>query len=325
MTMLEEKQSNKPRAGEERCPNSFAGKSLLSMRDLAKEEILSLLDKTRQIKKQPFEKCLQGKILASCFFEPSTRTRLSFEAAMKKCGGNVIGFAEGSSTSSSKKESLYDTMKILGQYTDVLVLRHPLEGAARCAADATGKPVINAGDGANQHPTQTLIDLYSIRESQGRLDNLNIGFAGDLRGARTVHSLVQACVLFNMRVYFVPFHGLVPSPQTYEDLKRQGVLFSIHRSLQEVLPKLDILYMTRVQEERLGKETVYTPSNGYDLTLSLLKSAKSTMKVLHPLPRIREIDPQIDATPHAYYFNQAENGLFVRAALLQLILGGCLP
>lgn len=292
---------------------------VISMRDFGKEEILAVLDATEEIKQNPQPKLLQGKVLASCFFEPSTRTRLSFESAMHRLGGSVIGFAEGKTTSVAKRETLHDTMKVMGQYADVIVVRHPLEGAARLAAEASKVPVINAGDGSNQHPTQTLLDLFSIRECQKRLDGLHIAFVGDLKHGRTVHSLVQACSLFNMRLYFVTHPGLDLPKSLYDELKKKSIMFSLHPSLEGIMPKLDIVYLTRLQEERFEHE-VY--DEGYSFDASVLNHAKSTMRILHPLPRVTEhLDPAIDHTPHAYYFEQSQNGLYLRQALLSILIG----
>jgi aspartate carbamoyltransferase catalytic subunit len=234
--------------------NSFKNRNIISMRDFSKEEILQILDRTKEIKASPPKDTLKGKIMASCFFEPSTRTRLSFESAMKKLGGDVIGFAEGRSSSTSKKETLHDTLRVIGEYADLIVIRHPLDGAARLAVEATQRPVINAGDGSNQHPTQTLLDLFTIQECQGRLEDLHIAFAGDLKYGRTVHSLVQAASHFNMRMYFIAPNGLELPKQMCEELKRRSILFSFHPSLQEIMPKLDIVYMTRIQEERMPND-----------------------------------------------------------------------
>lgn len=302
------------------CPHRL--RNIISMRDFSREEIDNILQHIRHVKANPSTDALRGKILAVCFFSPSTRTRLSFEAAMKRGGGATIGFAEGATTSSSKRETLHDTMKVIGQYADALVLRHPRDGAARLAADAAGKPVINAGDGSNQHPTQTLVDLYTIHESQGGLEGLHIAFTGDLKNARTIHSLVQACAMYKMRIYFVPQEGLGLPTQLLDELKRQGILFSIHESLHAILPKLDILYMTRIQEEFLPSAIGYAPKSGYELNLSMLAAAKPSLRIMHPLPRVREIDPEIDHSPYAYYFHQSQNGLYVREALLHLILKG---
>lgn len=299
----------------------FKNRNIISMKDFSKEDILSVLDHADALKKYPQPDLMKGKLLASCFFEPSTRTRLSFEAAMKRMGGDVIGFSEASSTSASKKESLYDTIKVVGQYADIVVLRHPQEGAAHEAAQATDKPIINAGDGANQHPTQALLDLFSIKECQQKLEGLHIAFAGDLLHARTIHSLVQACSLFNMRLYFVPRQGLELPKYMYDELKQNRVLFSIHPSLQEILPNLDIVYLTRVQLERMEQKGEARQKDEYLVNLANLARAKPTLRILHPLPRVAEIDPEVDKTPYAYYFNQSQNGLYLRQALLNMILG----
>lgn len=298
---------------------SMLNTDVISMRDFERDEIVAILDVAEQMKKQADPNALKGKILASCFFEPSTRTRLSFESAMYRLGGSVIGFADSKNTSVSKKESLHDTMKVMGQYADVIVIRHPLEGAARLAAEATDIPVINAGDGSNQHPTQTLLDLFSIRECQGRLDGLHIAFVGDLKHGRTVHSLVQACSLFNMRLYFVAHPGLDLPKSLYDELKKKSILFSLHPTLEDIIPKLDIVYLTRLQEERFTHEM---DDEAYNFDLSLLESAKTTMRILHPLPRLIEhLSSEIDQSPHAYYFEQSQNGLYIRQALLSLLLG----
>jgi aspartate carbamoyltransferase catalytic subunit len=302
--------------------NTLHHRDIISIHDLSKEEILYILEKSRDLKRHPPKEVLKGLILGSCFFEPSTRTRLSFESAMKRLGGNVIGFSEASSTSTAKGESLYDSMKIMGQYADFLVIRHPLEGSARLAADATDKPVINAGDGSNQHPTQTLLDLATIQECQGGLEGMSIAFVGDLKYGRTVHSLAQASAHFNMRLYFVTSEGLEMPEEICDDLRKKGVRFSLHKSIEEVVDKVDILYMTRIQEERFPNKALYERlKNNFVLQLKTLKSAKPHLKVFHPLPRVGEIAREIDSTPHAYYFEQAQNGVYVRQALLMLVLG----
>lgn len=299
---------------------SMHNTDVISMRDFERDEILAILDKAEEMKQITKPDALRGKILASCFFEPSTRTRLSFESAMQRLGGSVIGFADAKNTSTAKRETLYDTMKVMGQYADVIVVRHPLDGAARLAAEASGVPVINAGDGSNQHPTQTLLDLFSIRECQNRLDGLHIAFVGDLKHGRTVHSLVQACSLFNMRLYFVAHPGFDLPKSLYDELKKKSILFSLHPSLEDIMPKLDIVYLTRLQEERFAHEAC---DEGYSFNPSVLKFAKPTMRILHPLPRVTEhLDPAIDHTPHAYYFEQSQNGLYLRQALLTILLGG---
>jgi len=300
--------------------DAFKNRSVISMRDFSKDEILEILRLAKEMKASPPGETLKGKILASCFFEPSTRTRLSFEAAMKRLGGNVIGFAEGSSSSMSKKETLHDTLKVIGEYADLIVIRHPVDGAARLAAEATQRPVINAGDGSNQHPTQTLLDLFTIQECQGRLDGLHVAFAGDLKYGRAIRSLAQAASHFNMRMYFIAPNGLELPQQMCEELKRRSILFSFHQTLQEVMPKLDIVYMTRIQEERMPNAWTFC-NKDYILNASMLKGVKPTMKILHPLPRVNEIEPSVDSTPHAHYFEQTRNGVFLRQALLNIILG----
>jgi aspartate carbamoyltransferase catalytic subunit len=300
--------------------DAFSQRSILSMRDFTKEEILALLDYTQTVKQSNSRTLLDGKMMASCFFEPSTRTRLSFEAAMKTMGGDVIGFAESKTTSMSKNEALFDTIKVIGQYADLIVLRHPLDGSVRYATEATDKPIINAGDGANQHPTQTLLDLFTMRECHNRLEDLHIAFVGDLKYGRTVHSLVQAASLFNMRMYFIALEGLELPRQIADELKQKGILFSHHLSLHDIIPKLDIVYMTRIQEERMNSTTPAL-KNYYKLKKPSLEGAKQSLKIFHPLPRVNEIDRTLDETPYAHYFKQAHNGIYLRQALLSAILG----
>jgi len=297
-------------------------KDLVSIKELSKDEIQALLKRAMEMKQKPPGPILQGHVMASCFFEPSTRTRLSFEAAMKRLGGEVIGFSDDKSTAAKKGESLHDSMKVIGLYSDVVVIRHPLEGSARQASEATEKPVINAGDGANEHPTQTLLDLFTIQECQGKLDGLHIAFVGDLLYGRTVHSLAYALKQFDVRLYFVSPPTLQMPDNVCEDLKRAGVRYSFHNSIDEVLGKCDILYMTRVQKERFTNAEEYKRvKDHFILTAEMLEKAKEGLKVLHPLPRVNEIAQAVDATEHAYYFPQAENGLYVRQALLCKLLG----
>lgn len=298
------------------------GSDILSMKEMQKEQILCVLDKATQISVATPKDLLKGVCLANCFFEPSTRTRLSFEAAMKRLGGEVIGFSEKHSTSAEKGESLHDAMKVIGSYADLIVIRHPLEGAARVAAEATDKPVINAGDGANEHPTQTLLDLFSIKECQGRLEKLHIACVGDLLNGRTVHSLAYALSHFDCRLYFVSPPSL-PMPETVSlHLRKCGIPFSSHSAIEEVIDKVDILYMTRVQQERfVNSEEYFKVKDHFILTLKMLTNAKPTLKILHPLPRVNEIESSIDHTPYAYYFKQAEHGLAVREAILVLLSG----
>lgn len=295
-------------------------RSLISISDLSKEEIEKLLKRAAEFKKKPPKELLRGKILASCFFEPSTRTRLSFESAMLRLGGQVIGFSDSNCTSTKKGETLFDTIKVIGALADLIVIRHPLEGAAKLASEATRKPVINAGDGANQHPTQTLLDLFTIKECQGKLSGLNIAIVGDLKYGRTVHSLAYAAALFDMRLYFISPDELTLPDAILQELRKKRGKFSFHRSIEEVIGKVDILYMTRLQKERFDQATYERVKDNFILNEALLEKAKKHLRVLHPLPRVSEIARAVDNTPHAYYFQQAENGLFVRQALLAYYL-----
>jgi aspartate carbamoyltransferase catalytic subunit len=297
------------------------GRSVISIADLTKDEIEHVLKRAAEFKKKPPKELLRGQILASCFFEPSTRTRLSFESAMLRLGGQVIGFSDAASTSIRKGESLYDSMKVTGSLADLIVIRHPMEGAARLASLATTKPVINAGDGANQHPTQTLLDLFTIKECQGKLEGLKVAIVGDLKYGRTVHSLASAAALFDMRLYFISPEELTLPETILKQLRKLRGKFSFHHNVEEVIDKIDILYMTRIQKERFDDATYEKVKESYILKEAQLKKAKSHLRVLHPLPRVNEIEVAIDSTPHAYYFEQAENGLFVHEALLALILG----
>lgn len=302
--------------------NTLYQRSLISIQNLSHDEIVFLLELALAYKKGTIvEKTLSDKIMASCFFEPSTRTRLSFESAMLRLGGQFIGFSDPANNSSQRKgESLSDSLKIIGGYADVMVIRHPQEGAAQLASDIAGIPVINAGDGANQHPTQTLIDLFSMRETHGELQGLKVAIAGDLRYGRTAHSLVQAASLFNMRLYFVSPPELNLPENLSFDLKRRGITFSFHQHINDVIDKVDILYLTRLQKERLALSVSaenYAASTA--LSPEILSKALPKLKILHPLPRQEELPISIDSLPQAYYFEQAKNGVFVRQALLHAI------
>lgn len=289
-------------------------KSLISITDLDKNSILEILQLSKLFKEGLRKNTLQGKVIASCFFENSTRTRLSFESAVAHLGGSTIGFADSSATSlASKGESLVDTLRIINSYANALIIRHPLDGAARLASEICDIPVINAGDGANQHPTQTLLDLFSILDSQGCLDGINFGIMGDLKHSRTVHSLVEAAALFNMKFYFIAPKSLRMSDEQLFTLKKAGIQYSFHNTVEEVIDKLDCLYLTRLQKERIVDDVEV---ESYKVTLASLQGAKSNLKILHPLPRQEELPVEIDSTPYAYYFQQAKNGLFVRQALL---------
>ncbi len=301
---------------------SFKGRDIISITDLTKQEINLVLAEAAKLKKKPNPTLLKDKVMGSLFFEPSTRTRLSFETAAQRIGMRVIGFAEAGITSGAKGETLHDTAKNIGLYVDVIAMRHPLEGAARLASESTDKPVLNGGDGANQHPTQTLLDLFSIKESQKKLSSLSIAMVGDLKYGRTVHSLAQALVHYNPRLYFIAPDVLQMPPYVLKYLKEHKIKYSVHEKIENVIKKVDVLYMTRIQKERFPDPLEYERVKSvYILTEDMLTGVKKNMRVLHPLPRVNEIDYRIDASPHAYYFNQAENGLFVRQALLGLVLG----
>ena len=296
-------------------------KHLLSITDLSKEEILTLLADAQALKTDRQQKTLEDKIVATCFFEPSTRTRLSFETAALRLGAQVIGFSDSTNTSQQKGESLEDTIRIVSGYADAIVMRHPESGAAARAAAVSKVPVINAGDGGNQHPTQTLLDLFSIKETQKRLDNLTVALVGDLKYGRTIHSLIQAGILFNMEFYLVSPEALSLPQRWRAQLTERGIKVHTANSLEAVIPEVDILYMTRIQKERFapGETCDTTP---FVLRAEMLKNAKPNLKVLHPLPRVDEIHTDVDATSYAYYFQQATNGVPVRQALLGWLLMG---
>jgi aspartate carbamoyltransferase catalytic subunit len=303
--------------------HSLYNKHIISIPELSRDELELIVNTAGDLKANPQPELIKNKVVASCFFEPSTRTRLSFETAIQRIGGDVIGFDSGGNTSLAKKgETLADSVQVISSYVDAFVMRHPQEGAARLASEfSNGVPVINAGDGSNQHPTQTLLDLFSIYETQGRLDNLNVAFVGDLKYGRTVHSLTQALAKFdNNRFYFVAPDALAMPDYICEELDEAGIQYSLHNEMEPVIPELDILYMTRVQKERFDDSEYAHIKSAYILTSSLLTNAKPSLKVLHPLPRVDEITVDVDKTPHAYYFEQAENGVYAREALLALVL-----
>ena len=301
-------------------------KSLIDILDLTTEEIDELVATANDIIANPEKyahKCA-GKKLATLFFEPSTRTRLSFEAAMYELGGNVLGFSEAQSSSSSKGESVSDTVKVVGYYADVIAMRHPKEGAPLVASMKAGIPVINAGDGGHNHPTQTLTDLLTINREKGRFDNLTVGFCGDLKFGRTVHSLIGALSRYNnVKIILVsPAELTVPEYIKNEVLKAKNIEFVETTNLEEVMPELDILYMTRVQRERFFTEQDYIRlKDSYILTPEKLELAKPDMCVLHPLPRVNEISVDVDDDPRACYFEQALNGKYIRMALIMELLG----
>ncbi len=298
-------------------------KSLVSIDDISRDEILQLLESARRFEENPNRRLLDGKVVATLFFEPSTRTRLSFETAVNRLGGRVIGFSDASTSSSAKGETLKDTIKMVSNYVDLIVMRHYLEGAARYATEVTDVPVINAGDGANQHPSQTMLDLYSIYKTQGKLEDLTITMVGDLKYGRTVHSLIQAMRYFNPTFHFVACEEL-RMPDEYKELcDRNGIRYTEHTDFSaDVINSSDILYMTRVQRERFTDIMEYEKVKSlYTLRNAMLADAKDNLKVLHPLPRITEIDQDVDDNPKAYYFDQARNGLYARQAIICRALG----
>ncbi len=302
-------------------------KSLVSISDISKDEILRLLRQASYFEKHPNHTLLEGKVVATLFFEPSTRTRLSFETAVNRLGGRVIGFSDASTTSSSKGETLKDTIKMVSNYVDLIIMRHYLEGAAQYATEVTDVPVINAGDGANQHPSQTMLDLYSIYKTQGTLENLTITMVGDLKYGRTVHSLLMALQYFNPTFNFIACKELQMPREYIEFCDEHGIKYNEYTDFSlDVINKSDILYMTRVQRERFTDIMEYEKvKNLYNLNLEMLKDSKENLRVLHPLPRVTEIDQDVDESPKAYYFQQAKNGLFARQAIICRALGIDIP
>jgi aspartate carbamoyltransferase catalytic subunit len=296
----------------------------VSIEDLDNKNIMDLLKRASELlpvaKGKKKSDKLKGKILSTCFFEPSTRTRLSFESAMQRLGGSCIGFADPSATSHLKGETLSDAIRMVSGYSDAVVLRHPREGAAKLASEVSDVPIINGGDGAGQHPTQTLLDLFTIKEEIGKLENLKVGMLGDLRYGRTVHSLSQALDRFKTRLYFISPESLAMPEHVTDDLTNE---WSAHQSLENILSELDVLYVTRIQKERFPDIEDYKRVAGaYRINSELLNDAKTKMRILHPLPRVDEISTDIDKTKHAAYFRQAFNGIPVRMALLEKLIGG---
>jgi aspartate carbamoyltransferase catalytic subunit len=296
-------------------------KSLISITDFSKKEYIKILNLAEEFEKQPVQNIANGKVVATLFFEPSTRTRLSFESAANRMGAKVIGFSDASSSSTSKGESLSDTIKTVSCYADVIVMRHPLEGSARLASEVSSVPIINAGDGANQHPTQCMLDLYSIRKTQNTLNNLNIALVGDLKYGRTVHSLVEAMCNFNTVFHLISPESLKLPSSVKMHINEKKLKYYQYREIQDAIDKVDILYMTRVQRERfLDIQDYEKVKNTYILDQSMLKNTKPQLKILHPLPRVNEIHTNVDNTKQAYYFQQAQNGVYVRQALIAAIL-----
>ena len=300
----------------------MTNKSLISVTDFSTQEILRILEIAEDFERKPEPHLLDGKVVATLFFEPSTRTRLSFESAVNRLGGRVIGFSDPNISSVSKGETLKDTIRIVSNYCDLIVMRHPLEGSCRYASEVATVPVINAGDGAHQHPTQTLLDMYSIKKTQGRLDNINIFMVGDLKYGRTVHSLVQAMSPFNPIFNFIS-HPKLKMPKEYLDfLDSKHVKYYEHEQFNSIISEADIIYMTRVQRERFQDLMEYEKTKDlYILRNSMLENTKPNLRILHPLPRINEIQQDVDTNPKAYYFEQALNGVYARQAVISYVLG----
>ena len=304
-------------------PHMNPQRSFVTIADLSREKILYLIRMAQEFEAFPNRDLLKNRIVATLFFEPSTRTRLSFETAANRLGAKVIGFTDPKVTSSTKGETLKDTIMMVSNYADVIVMRHYLEGAAQYASEVSPVPVVNAGDGANQHPSQTMLDLYSIYKTQGRLDNLNILLVGDLKYGRTVHSLLMAMRHFNPTFHFIAPKELA-MPEEYKVYCREhGIRYEEHEAFNaDVIAEADILYMTRVQRERFTDLMEYERvKDVYILRAAMLKKARENMKILHPLPRVNEIAYDVDNDPHAYYFEQARNGLYARQAIISDVLG----
>jgi aspartate carbamoyltransferase catalytic subunit len=298
------------------------GDHLITATQLSREDIEAVLDRATAFDEGRVAGSQEGTVLALCFFEPSTRTKMSFETAMKRLGGETVDMGSVESSSISKGESLADTMRVIEGYADAIVLRHPSEGSAKMASEFVDVPIINAGDGAGQHPSQTLLDLYTMRENVG-LDDVTVGIMGDLKYGRTVHSLASALTNFDVRQHFVSPESLRLPANVRYDLHEAGGDVREHTDVEEVLPELDVLYVTRIQRERFPDENEYRAVAGeYRIDAEMLEAANDDLVVMHPLPRVDEIAPDVDETPHARYFRQAHNGVPVRMALLDLMLGG---
>ncbi len=302
----------------------FKGRDIISIEDFSREEINYILNKSRAMEPLAAKSSdmLKGKILATLFFEPSTRTRLSFEAAMLRLGGSTIGFAEAEIASVRKGENLADTVRTVENYADIIALRHPLEGAAKLAAEFSKVPVLNAGSGAEEHPTQALMDLYTMQKEKGKIDGLKIALVGDLRYGRTVHSLAYALSFYNIELYLISPESLRMRHEVLRAIKNK-ISITEDTNLDKIIPQIDVLYVTRIQKERFPDPAEYAKVKGiYRIDLKTLKNAKKDMIILHPLPRIDEIAAEVDSKPQARYFQQVWNGIVVRMALLALVLGG---
>ncbi len=294
---------------------------IISIKELETEEINALLDKAEKISKEGFvRRTLEDKLVALLFFEPSTRTRMSFSAALSRLGGETITVDSVEGSSISKGETLADTIRVVSSYVDAIVLRHPKEGAARLASNFSTVPVINAGDGAGQHPSQTLLDLYTIRENMP-LDNIDVGLLGDLRYGRTSHSLSYALSNYNVRIHTIAPKGLEMPAALNEELIERGIELVHHDNLQDVIDELDVLYVTRIQRERFPDSASYARvAHSYRITPEILNNVRENLILMHPLPRAGEIDPAVDSLPYAKYFRQAENGVPVRMAMLEEVI-----
>ena len=295
----------------------------VTIADLSKEKILYMIQMAKEIEMHPNREILKGKVVATLFFEPSTRTRLSFETAANRLGAKVIGFSDAKVTSATKGETLKDTILMVSNYADVIVMRHHIEGAAQYASEIAPVPIVNAGDGAHQHPSQCMLDLYSIYKTQGTLENLNIFLVGDLKYGRTVHSLIMAMRHFNPTFHFIAPKELAMPDEYKLYCKQHGIKYVEHTDFNEdIIAEADILYMTRVQKERFSDLMEYERvKNVYILKKDMLCKARQNMKILHPLPRVNEIAYDVDEDPHAYYIQQAQNGLYAREAIISDVLG----
>lgn len=300
---------------------SFAGRDLVSMRDFQREELLAFLDEAAQFEGFS-EPILAGKVMGSLFFEPSTRTHLSFNSAMQRLGGSSIGFADAKVSSTAKGESLSDTIRVVENYCDIVLIRHPKEGAARLAAESTSLPVINAGDGTNQHPTQTLLDLYTIRQTRGRLDNLKIAFIGDLKYSRTVHSLIETLTHFDNELFLVSPTSLRTPASFIDELDDRGTLYTEDEDFFSIASDVDVIYTTRIQQERFPDPIEYERvKNAYRIDRATIDKIGGNLTLMHPLPRLNEISTDLDDFEGSAYFEQARNGVTVRKAVLALLLG----
>lgn len=295
--------------------------SLISISDYTVKDIYEIMEKAAYFEKNSRPDFLSKYVIATLFFEPSTRTRLSFETAVQRLGGKIIGFTDAGTSSVRKGESLKDTILTVANYSDLIIMRHPLEGSARYASTVSPVPIINAGDGANQHPTQTLLDLYSILKTQKKLDNLSIAMVGDLKYGRTVHSLIEAMSHFNPTFYFIS-HNILKIPNEYKIfLESKNIKYYEFSTIEEVVALVDVIYMTRVQKERFSDPMEYEKTkDAYRLDKSLLTNTRPNLKIMHPLPRVNEIDTNVDDTQQAYYFEQAKNGVYTRQAIISKVL-----